>query len=261
LLEYLFVFTWLLSHWVWHVGHWPFFLSDVDASLKTGDYQTVFSGLYSEHYFESNSAQFWTSLFRVFSHQGRFLFWNYLFLAVEIAIVLSVTLQYGRLHQHAWFRNTFGRLLLRRVSEWEPLFTDFVFHPRERRRVEVDLMTDKHLYRGTVENHFVGKDGELRGLLLKDAKRFQYSRLESDRVAGKQRATEQYWKEIPGSNLYVSFEKVVTLNLRYELPQDVLLKRLRDKIQSATGISGNIVFSSRSPGEFVVREEEESNPS
>lgn len=122
-------------------------------------------------------------------------------------------------------------------------------------------MTDKHLYRGTVENHFVGKDGELRGLLLKDAKRFQYSRLESDRVAGKQRATEQYWKEIPGSNLYVSFEKVVTLNLRYELPQDVLLKRLRDKIQSATGISGNIVFSSRSPGEFVVREEEESNPS
>jgi hypothetical protein len=127
--------------------------------------------------------------------------------------------------------------------------------------VEVDLMTDKHLYRGTVENHFVGKDGELRGLLLKDAKRFQYSRLESDRVAGKQRATEQYWKEIPGSNLYVSFEKVVTLNLRYELPQDVLLKRLRDKIQSATGISGNIVFSSPSPGEFVVREEEESNPS
>lgn len=219
--------------------------------------ESVSQKRYSEHYFDSNTAEFWTSLVRVCSHQARFLFWNYVFLAVEIAIVLTITLQYGRWHQRAWFRNTVGKLLLRRVSEWEPLFTNFVFHPRERRRVEVDLMTDKHLYRGTVENHFVGKDGELRGLLLKDAKRFQYSRLESDRIAGKMMATEKYWKEIPGSNLYVSFEKVVTLNLRYELPPDALLQRLREKIRAATGIAGNIVFYSPSPGEVSVRLEKE----
>ena len=121
-------------------------------------------------------------------------------------------------------------------------------------------MTEKHLYRGTVENHFVGKDGELRGLLLKDAKRFQYSRLESDRVAGKMGAIEQYWKEIPGSNLYVSFDKVVTLNLRYELPPDVLLQRLRDKIRSATGISGNVSFYSASPGKSADHGDRANSP-
>ena len=54
--------------------------------------------------------------------------------------------------------------------EWEPLLTTILFDPRENRRVEVDLMAaDGHLYRGTVEDHFLDKEGGLRGLLLKDA--------------------------------------------------------------------------------------------
>ena len=104
-----FAVTLLLSRWVWHIGHWPFFLSDVDASFKIRDYKTVFSGLYSEHFFDSNTAQFWSSLFRVFSHQGRFLVWNYLFLMVEIAIAVTVTLQYGRLHQYQWYQEHFWK--------------------------------------------------------------------------------------------------------------------------------------------------------
>ena len=58
----------------------------------------------------------------------------------------------------------------RTVLEWEPLLTTILFDPRENRRVEVDLMAaDGHLYRGTVEDHFLDKEGGLRGLLLKDA--------------------------------------------------------------------------------------------
>ena len=58
----------------------------------------------------------------------------------------------------------------RTVLEWEPLLTTILFDPRENRRVEVDLMAaDGHLYRGMVEDHFLDKEGGLRGLLLKDA--------------------------------------------------------------------------------------------
>ena len=223
-------------------GHWPFPMSDAAALLKISDYKTVFNSLYSEHYFETHIDQFWFSFARAFWHQSRFLIWNYCFLGIEIACVVISTLHFGRFHQWRWFRFTVGNLLLKRVSEWEPLFTDFVFHPRDKRRVEVDLMTsDNHLYRGTIENHFLDKDGELRGLLLKNAKRFQYSKLKADLLAGKQKPTEQYWKDIPGSNMYVPYDKIVTLNLRYELSKPDLLKKVEDKVALLTGIANVVI--------------------
>jgi hypothetical protein len=237
-----FAITWFLSHHFWLVGHWPFSMEESAAALKIGDYQTVFNGLYSEHFFEGHIDQFWDSFWRAADHQLRFLCWNYLLLFIEIFGVLIMTWQFGRLHQQRWFQATVGKVLLKRVSEWEPLFTSFVFHPKEKRHVEVDLMTtDNHLYRGTIENHFLGKDGELRGLLLKNAKRFQYSKLEADRLAGKQQPLEQYWKDIPGSNMYVPYDKTVTLNLRYELSNPDLMKKLKDKVASLTGISAIVV--------------------
>jgi ABC-type Fe3+ transport system permease subunit len=59
-----FVVTLVLSRFVWYVGHRPFFLSDSASALKISDYQTVFNGLYSEHYFENHVAQFWESFWR-----------------------------------------------------------------------------------------------------------------------------------------------------------------------------------------------------
>jgi len=196
------------------------------------DYKIVVNGLYSEHYFDANTDAFWNSLKAVSHHQEWFLLWNYLFLITEIAIVVLCVRQFGRLNQYAIFKNTVGKFLLKRVSEWEPLLTPFVFPPSEKRRVEVDVMViDGKLYRGTVQEHFLGKDGELSGLLLKDASRFQYSKLEADREAKKHKDLPEYWKKIPGSNLYVSFEKIVTLNLRYELPDDDLFERVREKLR------------------------------
>jgi len=117
------------------------------------------------------------------------------------------------------------------------------------------MTSDRHLYRGTIENHFVDKDGELRGLLLKNAKRFKYAQLEADRKFGKDMPTERYWKEIPGSNLYIPFEKTVTLNLRYELPDRDLRDRLQAAIQRLTGIP-NIVLE---PPSTAAEEEQEPN--
>jgi len=103
------------------------------------------------------------------------------------------------------------------------------------------MTSDGHLYRGTIENHFVGKGGELRGLLLKNAKRFKYAELQADRIANKQRPSEEYWKEIPGSNMYVHYDKTVTLNLRYELSNPDLLKKAKYIVASLTGISDIVV--------------------
>ncbi len=87
----------------------------------------------------------------------------------------------------------------------------------------------------------MGKDGELRGLLLKNAKRFQYSKLEADRIANIAKPNGQYWKDIPGANMYISYDKIVTLNLRYEMPNDTLLQFLSQKVTSLTGIPNIVV--------------------
>lgn len=234
-----FLFAFFTSRWIYFVGHHPFAMSDAEANLRIPDYKTVFNSFYSDHYFDDHIDQFWVSFGRVFWHQLRFLVWNYFFLGLEILLVLLSTLQFGRLQKYKWFQVTVGKFLLKRVSEWEPLFTSFVFHPSEKRRVEIDLMTsDGHLYRGTVENHFLSKDGDLRGLLLKDTKRFRYTQLEADRIAGKQLATDLYWKDIPGSNMYIPYDKMVTLNLRYESSNPDLLKNfVKNKVESLTGIS------------------------
>jgi hypothetical protein len=234
--------TWYLSQHCYFFGHWPFSMADSVAMLKIGDYKTVFNGLYSDHYFETHIEQFWASCERAFEHQFRFALWNYVFLGFEIGLVFVVTWQFGRFNQWYWFRVTVGKILLNRVSEWEPLLTSFVFHPDDDRRVEVDVMTtDGHLYRGTIEDHFVGKDGELRGLLLKDAMRYKYAELQADRVANRIRPTEQYWKEIPGANMYVPYEKTVTLNLRYELPSGDLVNKVKKQVATLTGISDIVV--------------------
>jgi|SRR5579864_588429 len=229
----------LASDWIYFIGHHPWSMSDSDASLKLADYRLVFNSLYSDHFFDEHIGQFWASAERVLRHQLRFLLWNYVFLTLEIFLVLLATLHFGRLRKYKWFRFTVGTLLLKRVSEWEPLFTPFVFHPSEKRRVEIDLMTsDGHLYRGSVENHFLNKDGDLRGLLLKNTKRFRYAQLEADRIASKLLPTDTYWKDIPGSNMYVPYDKMVTLNLRYESANpDVLKNFVKHKVESMTGIS------------------------
>ena len=135
--------------------------------------------------------------------------------------------------------------------------TTFLFDSTEKRRVEVDLMAANGiLLRGTVSDHFIDKDGGLRGLLLKDAKRYQYSKLQEDRRKNQATALSDYWKLIPGANFYVPYDKTVTLNLRYELPEEVLLQRLTKALDSA-GMS-NAVISVRMPSAKVAPESSDS---
>jgi hypothetical protein len=71
-------------------------------------------------------------------------------------------------------------------------------------------------------------------LLLKDAKRFRYAELESDRRQQKAKQTEEYWTSIAGgAHFYVPSDKIVNMNIRYELLRGDLIKTLQDFIDSS----------------------------
>jgi hypothetical protein len=227
-----FIAAWLLSAWSWYVGHYPAFI-DQPAAEKVADYRMVISGIISEKFLESHIDAFWNALPHVLAHQFNFLICQYFFLLVEIALVVWLTEKYGDWQERRWYRATVGNTLLRRASEWWVLLTPFAFPNRQKRSVVVDAMTsDGHLYRGSVEDFFLDADGKLTGILLKDFKRFQYALLKKDREEGKDVSkTDAYWKKIDGANFFVPYEKIVTLNISYQLKTGDLSEAIRKKVQ------------------------------
>jgi hypothetical protein len=169
----------------------------------------------------------------VCKRQADFLTWNYGFLLLETLVFIVLVGFYGKWRNfgpYAWFTS---RVLLPAVSEWHVLLTDFTFP--ESRSVEVDAMSkDNILYRGNVVEHFLGTNGELSGLLLKDAQRYRYEKLKDDRKANVKKSTDQYWKPIPGGgNFYLPGDNIASLNIRYPLPKpefDQVVKNLVEKL-------------------------------
>jgi len=209
----------------------PFRLDDSHLQ-KVTDYHTVFTAAYSDHYFTDHQAESWEALKRVCKRQADFLAWNYGFLFLETLVFILLVSFYGNWRNfkpYAWLAS---RVLLPAVSEWHVLLTDFTFP--ENRSVEVDIMSkDNILYRGNVVDHFLGANGELSGLLLRDTQRYQYEKLKDDRKSNVIKNTEQYWKAIPGGgNFYLPGDNIASLNIRYPLPRPVyerLLKNLVEK--------------------------------
>jgi hypothetical protein len=106
--------------------------------------------------------------------------------------------------------------------------------------VEVDVLSkDGILYRGSVVEHFLGSNGELSGLLLKDAQRYQYDKLMEDRKSNlsPKKNTEQYWKVIPGaSSFYLPGDNIASINIRYpasKAEQERFIKDLVEKLFKA----------------------------
>jgi hypothetical protein len=234
-----FALTWFLSQHVWLVGHWPFAVNEA-VTNKVADYKLIFAAAYRDEFFIQNQGRVWDALSHVRWHQLRFLCWNYFFLLLEISVVIVLTSNYGRWKNNWFYRQFITSWLLRRVSEWEILLTSFVFPPSERRIVVVDAMTsDGHLYSGNAGAYFLDREGDLSGLLLKNCKRFRYAQLQEDRQrAEKPIETQKYWTPIPGANFYISSDKIVTLNIRYEPPPGELVQQLSDVLKNLrTGLT------------------------
>jgi hypothetical protein len=220
--------------WTGSVGGSCVLFPIVDSHVrKAGDYHAVFTAAYSDHYFAEHQTETWEALGRVWRRQADFLAWNYTFLCIETLCFIYLVRRYGAWKDnrlYGWFAS---RVLLPAVSEWHVMLTDFNFPAQEQRSVEVDAMSkDDILYRGNVVDHFLGPNGELSGLLLNGAQRYDRDKLKDDRKANIIKATDRYWRPIAGDgNFYLPGDNIASLNIRYPLPKDAFERLVKELIE------------------------------
>src|SRR5262249_40557553 len=133
------------------------------------------------------------------------------------------------------------RVLLPTISEWHFILTTFSFAPRENRTVQLDILSsDNILYRGDVGDHFLNKDGELSGILLRNAQRFQYDKLKRHRQEGIKKDAESYWKPVAGGgSFYIPASNISSLNARYVLP-NIRYREIVSKVIRNIGTPGRL---------------------
>ena len=162
---------------------------------------------------------------QVLSWAGNVLLGYYLLLAVEGCLLGLIGRQFGDPHYRRRYRWIVEKVLLPGISEWYVLLTAFASRRDAPRVVVADVLTtDDHLYHGQVENYYLDKDGNLSGILLSDAFRFDrqgYLRsLQKAPVANRQ----PFWKRIPGKNVYVFADRITNLNINHEQVAAIRIK-------------------------------------
>lgn len=235
---------------LWAVWCWPgckthpFSFSDT-AVLRTTDYETVASGLYSEAIFKEREHQFWDAFARSLERQGRFLCWYYSFVFV-LAVSCGFGIKYyGKLRRNKAFAQVADLYLLPHISQWYVVLTPFTFSDK-RTIVKADiLMTDNTLYRGDIAEHFIDKDGNLSGLFLATPQRFDRRAYPREQDAwGSTRSAASFWRQIPSAKLYLLADKIVNLNLNYQPPLDTTdSEDIVKKFVYGKGIPKNVRFT------------------
>jgi hypothetical protein len=102
-------------------------------------------------------------------------------------------------------------------------------------------------YRGTIVEYSSDREGRLAGLIISAAKRYRRGDYLKDKEKGPVR-TEDYWRIIKGTTLYIMASKILNMNLSYEgtgptptkLMEKVISRQLRQPI--------SIVVEEKGPG-------------
>jgi len=188
------------------------------------DYKEVLAASYSEEFFRNTQDCFWRSAQSVTVGQSTLLGFVWLFSALEGYVFLALVRNYGRWRDGFSVHNrVIERLvgwLLGSVSEWYLMLTTVNFPPKPARSVAADLLTaEDHLYQGIIGDYFLDPDGELSGILLTVPRRFDRTGYLAAKEKNPSTTASQFWKEIPGYNLYLPRDKILSLNLRYPLKE------------------------------------------
>lgn len=234
---------WLAVLIVWYAVTWPFPTQE-SVQQRRDAYRTFFLTMESDKQLEqallpspaSSSAParppvFWPSMNSVLKRQGRFLVWYYVLVAFEAGVFSWLAWQYRAGRRR--LRDRLGSWILPPiVSEWHVMLTDFG-SPAPRRGIELDILSaDGILYKGGLKDYFFNVDGELSGILLGHAYRFNRDEYLDHKRADLQAASknnsteppvkpftkesESYWKEIPGADLfYIPKERISNINVRH----------------------------------------------
>ena len=249
------VAAFIVTHVFSFCGHWPFPVEE-PITEKWADYKVVFSAAYSDSYFNGHQQEFWNAAKHTWSHQLRFLVWNYLFLALEITVVGLATKNFGSWRNNRFYAFIFGDTVLRRCSQWYVLFQAFMFPRQAKPRVMLDILTtDKHLYDGELADYFVDQSGNLSELLLKGFRRFRFKAFEDARLAaqgeGKKVRSADYWTNIPGANLLIPYNKIANINIRYVFTSESLTESAQSTLRELRLPAGVSVTVTEAGGDPV----------
>jgi hypothetical protein len=195
------------------IGNHPFSFPDSPAQ-KQADYRMVASSLHSDAYFLQHQTEFWDASSRVTQRQGRILVWLYVSTIVEAFLFGWLGKRYARFRRFKPYAFLAEKLLIPNISSWYVLLTTFSWPEQPERKVIADLLTsDDHLYRGQIVGYEVDAEGNLRGIMLNDALRFDRHSYLKGKDAKNSVNKDHYWKKIPGRNLFVFADKLSTMNL------------------------------------------------
>jgi hypothetical protein len=212
-----FVLSWiLLLHTP--LGAYP----TIHTSIGKRDaYRTVLSSLLSDT--THGSPALISAYLRATAEQARFIALLWFLCALEGWQTGRVIRSYGDYVDGGFLRAFCDRFLLKNVSEWQVLFTTLSLRSDDPRTVvEIDaLSTLDILYRGRLVNWFTDQNGQLEGVFLINAQRFQRDLLARDRTNNIFKKNDEYWVPIPGSNLYLVASTLASYNVRYVEPTDI----------------------------------------
>jgi hypothetical protein len=212
-----FVLSWiLLLHTP--LGAYPAIHSPVG---KRDAYRAVLSSLLSDT--TKGAPALISAYLRAAAEQARFIALLWFFCAVEGWQTGRVIRSYGDYADGGFLRGFCDRFLLKNVSEWQVLFTTLSLRSDDPRTVvEIDaLSTLDILYRGRLVNWFTDQNGQLEGIFLINAQRFQRDQLSRDRANNIFKKNDEYWVPVPGSNLYLVASTLASYNVRYVEPTDI----------------------------------------
>jgi hypothetical protein len=224
---------WFAMALVWYPVSFPFKTPETHQQRKES-YRIIFSSFTTDKAMDDATKQgkFWPSLNSVLKRQSRFLFWYYCFVAIEATLFWYLASRHRKFRGIKLYDFLVDRLLIPNISEWYVILTDFAVPTDTPRIIEIDVLsTEDILYRGRVSDYFLDAEGELTGVLLSKAERFERDKyiehkttdfkalIESWPQPPKHtfaESKEKYWSRIPGAGLfYIPKDKISNLNVRH----------------------------------------------
>ncbi len=238
---------WLSVALVWSVAAWPFPIYEGSAQRRMA-YRTVFMSLASDKKMDDATQKgiYWRSANSVLKRQGRFLFWYYILVCVEAATFWWLATQYRSTGKPRWRDRIAWRILPPSISEWHVLLTNFG-SPKTQAQIELDVLsTDGLLYQGRLRDYFFNAEGELAGVLLSKAARYDRDQYTAHKKADFEatvakwpekpahkfaRDSVTYWRFIPGADLfYIPRERIANVNVRHVTPSADIPKATEERL-------------------------------
>jgi len=196
---------------------WAIAAGSLRHAGQLSDIQTVFSGLYSDRYFEANQAAFFVSVHNFF-WMNLCLLWRLYALVILIAILFNGIIRRYRIWSSSrsrWVRHFLTFIILPRISEWHVLLSEMLL-PAGPFVLTADVLTRNNtLYQGLVKDKMLNPDGSLHAVTLANPRRFLRDEFHTAQSANPEIDSADFWKSIPGNLFVILGSDIVNLNLKY----------------------------------------------